>query len=140
MGNSVKLSRSQYNFVSNGNLIQVHYKCAHFTCVDDLMSWLKIFSLPLEVISSCVDTLVRFARSDNTQDTLVRSYHCQLCFNKRCHLYSNTFCVCVCFRSSWIVSVGSWSLCVRVICLGSFYKRRELKTSMKTCWYRSSFH
>uniref|UniRef100_A0A8C2B589 Condensin-2 complex subunit D3 n=1 Tax=Cyprinus carpio TaxID=7962 RepID=A0A8C2B589_CYPCA len=38
--------------------------------VDDLMSWLKTFSLPLEVISSCVDTLVRFARSDNTQDTL----------------------------------------------------------------------
>uniref|UniRef100_A0A8C1CCG5 Condensin-2 complex subunit D3 n=1 Tax=Cyprinus carpio carpio TaxID=630221 RepID=A0A8C1CCG5_CYPCA len=28
------------------------------------------FSLPLEVISSCVDTLVRFSRSDNTQDTL----------------------------------------------------------------------
>lgn len=38
--------------------------------VDDLMSWLKTFSLPLEVISSCVDTLVRFAKSDNTQDTL----------------------------------------------------------------------
>ncbi|XP_043098978.1 condensin-2 complex subunit D3 [Puntigrus tetrazona] len=38
--------------------------------VDDLMSWLKTFSLPLEVISSCVDTLVRFARSDNTQDAL----------------------------------------------------------------------
>ncbi|KAF4118849.1 condensin-2 complex subunit D3 [Onychostoma macrolepis] len=38
--------------------------------VDDLMSWLKTFSLPLEVISSCVDTLVRFTRSDNTQDTL----------------------------------------------------------------------
>ncbi|KAI2668597.1 Condensin-2 complex subunit D3 [Labeo rohita] len=38
--------------------------------VDDLMGWLKTFSLPLEVISSCVDTLVRFARSDNTQDTL----------------------------------------------------------------------
>ncbi|XP_016299020.1 condensin-2 complex subunit D3-like isoform X2 [Sinocyclocheilus anshuiensis] len=38
--------------------------------VDDLMSWLKTFSLPLEVIGSCVDTLVRFARSDNTQDTL----------------------------------------------------------------------
>ncbi|XP_051558295.1 condensin-2 complex subunit D3 isoform X1 [Myxocyprinus asiaticus] len=38
--------------------------------VDDLMGWLKSFSLPLEVISSCVDTLVRFGRSDNTQDTL----------------------------------------------------------------------
>ncbi|XP_067259126.1 condensin-2 complex subunit D3 [Chanodichthys erythropterus] len=38
--------------------------------VDDLMGWLKTFSLPLEVISSCVDTLVRFGRSDNTQDTL----------------------------------------------------------------------
>uniref|UniRef100_A0A673LIA9 Condensin-2 complex subunit D3 n=1 Tax=Sinocyclocheilus rhinocerous TaxID=307959 RepID=A0A673LIA9_9TELE len=38
--------------------------------VDDLMGWLKTFSLPLEVISSCVDTLVRFSRSDNTQDTL----------------------------------------------------------------------
>uniref|UniRef100_A0A8C2CT10 Condensin-2 complex subunit D3 n=1 Tax=Cyprinus carpio TaxID=7962 RepID=A0A8C2CT10_CYPCA len=36
----------------------------------DLMGWLKTFSLPLEVISSCVDTLVRFSRSDNTQDTL----------------------------------------------------------------------
>ncbi len=32
MGNSVKLSLSQYTFVSNGILIQVHYKCAHFTC------------------------------------------------------------------------------------------------------------
>ncbi|XP_016136259.1 condensin-2 complex subunit D3-like [Sinocyclocheilus grahami] len=38
--------------------------------VDDLMGWLKTFSLPLEVISSCVDTLVRFSRSDNTPDTL----------------------------------------------------------------------
>ncbi|XP_067297852.1 condensin-2 complex subunit D3 isoform X2 [Pseudorasbora parva] len=38
--------------------------------VDDLMGWLKTFSLPLEVINSCVDTLVRFGRSDNTQETL----------------------------------------------------------------------
>ncbi|XP_073698531.1 condensin-2 complex subunit D3 [Garra rufa] len=38
--------------------------------VDDLMGWMKTFSLPLEVISSCVDTLVRFARSESTQDTL----------------------------------------------------------------------
>ncbi|XP_059409917.1 condensin-2 complex subunit D3 isoform X2 [Carassius carassius] len=44
--------------------------------VDDLMSWLKTFSLPLEVISSCVDTLVRFARSDNTQDTLFLDRFC----------------------------------------------------------------
>uniref|UniRef100_A0A8C1P0K4 Condensin-2 complex subunit D3 n=1 Tax=Cyprinus carpio TaxID=7962 RepID=A0A8C1P0K4_CYPCA len=44
--------------------------------VDDLMSWLKTFSLPLEVISSCVDTLVRFARSDNTQDTLFLNRFC----------------------------------------------------------------
>ncbi|KAI7810837.1 condensin-2 complex subunit D3 isoform X1 [Triplophysa rosa] len=38
--------------------------------VDDLMGWLKSFSLPLEVISSCVDTLLRFAKSDCTQDTM----------------------------------------------------------------------
>uniref|UniRef100_A0A8C2K1W1 Condensin-2 complex subunit D3 n=1 Tax=Cyprinus carpio TaxID=7962 RepID=A0A8C2K1W1_CYPCA len=44
--------------------------------VDDLMSWSKTFSLPLEVISSCVDTLVRFARSDNTQDTLFLNRFC----------------------------------------------------------------
>ncbi|XP_042573497.1 condensin-2 complex subunit D3-like [Cyprinus carpio] len=42
--------------------------------VDDLMSWLKTFSLPLEVISSCVDTLVRFARSDNTQDKFLNRF------------------------------------------------------------------
>lgn len=38
--------------------------------VDDLMGWLKTFSLPSEVISSCVDALVRFGRSDDTQETL----------------------------------------------------------------------
>uniref|UniRef100_A0A8C1CDK0 Condensin-2 complex subunit D3 n=1 Tax=Cyprinus carpio carpio TaxID=630221 RepID=A0A8C1CDK0_CYPCA len=65
-----KLLHSQCNFVSNGILIQIYCQCVHFTCVDDLMGWLKTFSLPLEVISSCVDTLVRFSRSDNTQDTL----------------------------------------------------------------------
>uniref|UniRef100_A0A673LFW2 Condensin-2 complex subunit D3 n=1 Tax=Sinocyclocheilus rhinocerous TaxID=307959 RepID=A0A673LFW2_9TELE len=60
-------------------VIQLNYRYitnAHFTCVDDLMSWLKTFSLPLEVISSCVDTLVRFARSDNTQDTLFLDHFC----------------------------------------------------------------
>ncbi|XP_065110750.1 condensin-2 complex subunit D3 isoform X2 [Paramisgurnus dabryanus] len=38
--------------------------------VDDLIGWLKTFSLPLEVISSCVDTLLRFGKSENAQDTL----------------------------------------------------------------------
>ncbi|KAF4071642.1 hypothetical protein AMELA_G00275640 [Ameiurus melas] len=38
--------------------------------VDDLMAWLKGFSLPLEVISSSVDTLFRLGQSDNVKDTM----------------------------------------------------------------------
>uniref|UniRef100_A0A672MFI8 Condensin-2 complex subunit D3 n=1 Tax=Sinocyclocheilus grahami TaxID=75366 RepID=A0A672MFI8_SINGR len=47
--------------------------------VDDLMSWLKTFSLPLEVISSC--------------------------FNKMCHLYSNTFVCLVSVCESYLSGV-----------------------------------
>ncbi|XP_017580409.1 condensin-2 complex subunit D3 [Pygocentrus nattereri] len=38
--------------------------------VDDLMGWLKGFSLPLEVISSSVETLFRLGQSENTKDTM----------------------------------------------------------------------
>uniref|UniRef100_A0AAR2KRM9 Condensin-2 complex subunit D3 n=1 Tax=Pygocentrus nattereri TaxID=42514 RepID=A0AAR2KRM9_PYGNA len=36
----------------------------------DLMGWLKGFSLPLEVISSSVETLFRLGQSENTKDTM----------------------------------------------------------------------
>ncbi|TRY56494.1 hypothetical protein DNTS_008784 [Danionella cerebrum] len=39
--------------------------------VDDLMGWLKTFSLPLEVIGSCVDTLFRYGRSDDYKETQI---------------------------------------------------------------------
>lgn len=39
--------------------------------VDDLMAWLKGFSLPLEVISASVDTLFGLGQSDNVKDTVV---------------------------------------------------------------------
>ncbi|XP_066516034.1 condensin-2 complex subunit D3 isoform X2 [Hoplias malabaricus] len=38
--------------------------------VDDLMGWLKGFNLPLEVISSSVDTLFCLGQSENTKDTV----------------------------------------------------------------------
>ncbi|XP_053474967.1 condensin-2 complex subunit D3 [Ictalurus furcatus] len=38
--------------------------------VDDLIAWLKGFSLPLEVISASVDTLFSLGQSDNVKDTM----------------------------------------------------------------------
>ncbi|XP_062864703.1 condensin-2 complex subunit D3 [Trichomycterus rosablanca] len=38
--------------------------------VDDLMAWLKGFTLPLEVTNACVDALFRFGRSENVKDTM----------------------------------------------------------------------
>lgn len=87
--------------------------------IDDLMGWLKTFSLPLEVISSCVDALLRFGKSDSTQDTMVRSTRCQEGLNMH-HSYSVfNLCVC-CFRCSWIASVESWYQYVKHICPVSF--------------------
>ncbi|MCJ8749257.1 hypothetical protein PDJAM_G00174220 [Pangasius djambal] len=38
--------------------------------IDDLMAWLKGFSLPLEVISASVDALFSLGQSDNIKDTM----------------------------------------------------------------------
>ncbi|TSN95726.1 WD repeat-containing protein 19 [Bagarius yarrelli] len=38
--------------------------------VDDLMTWLKSFSLPLEVISASMDTLFSLGQSDNVKNTM----------------------------------------------------------------------
>lgn len=48
---------------------------SHRLSAADLMSWLKTFTLPLEVISSAVETLYQFGCSDDIKQTQVREIY-----------------------------------------------------------------
>lgn len=70
--------------------------------VDDLMAWLKDFSLPLEVISASMDALFSLGQSDDIKDTMV-TIHTALMFEKL--PFSQAFqsmSVCLCLLKSFL--------------------------------------
>lgn len=66
---------------------------SHRLSAADLMSWLKTFTLPLEVISSAVETLYQFGCSDDIKQTQVREIYpsaADLRYEQWNHFFSNS--------------------------------------------------